>query len=91
MPDLIELLGCQSVLASSGEASREVSWQEVRAAKADLIVAACCGFDEARALQDAVPDDLDVAVLNGYEYFSRPSPRLTDSLAMLDELLVGRC
>jgi len=87
IPDIIELLGCNSVLAQPGQPSHEVSWQQVRSAQADIVVAACCGFDAERALEDEVPPDLSIQVLNGYEHFSRPSPRLLDSLPLLDALL----
>ena len=81
---MIELLGARSVLAQPGEPSHEVTWDAVRSCGADLLFAACCGFDARRAAVD-LPADLmgRVDVLDGYQLFSRPSPALLDSLAVL--------
>ncbi len=87
MPDLIGLLGCNSVLAQPGDPSYEVSWSDVRRAEADVIIAACCGFTAMRADQDPVPADLTIHLLDGDEHFSRPSPRLLDSVEVLIDLL----
>lgn len=87
IPDLITLLGCVSVLAKAGEPSRQITWADVREARADVVVAACCGFSADRAGQDPVPDDLMVHRLDGYEQFSRPSPRLLESAERLAALL----
>ena len=86
IPDLLELLGCRSVLAAPGEPSREVTWADVRAAQPELILAACCGLDADRAGADPVPGDLCVQRLDGDQLFSRPSPTLTtaaDRLVMV--------
>jgi iron complex transport system substrate-binding protein len=87
IPDMIELLGCESVLAKCGEPSRETAWDEVRAAKPDIVIAACCGLSETRAAADPVPPDIEVHYLDGHDFFSRPSPRLLLSARMLAALL----
>jgi iron complex transport system substrate-binding protein len=61
-----------------------------------VLLISCCGFDEARTRQDlpileALPGYADlpavrdgrVHVVNGSAYFSRPGPRLVDSLEIL--------
>lgn len=83
VPDMIELLGCTSVLCTPGTPSHEISWEAVRESRADLIVAACCGFTRDRATLDSIPSDLDVTILDGDELFSRPSPRLLDGIVAL--------
>lgn len=87
IPDILELLGCVSTLAQPGEPSHEVSWDTIVESQPELVIAACCGFSEARAAQDPLPKNLSVHLLDGYENFSRPSPRLLQSLPMLDALL----
>jgi hypothetical protein len=84
---MIELLGCESVLAKPGQPSFEISWDDVRAARSDIVIAACCGFGEARASRDRIPEDLDVRILNGYEHFSRPGPGLMQSAELLARIL----
>ena len=70
--------------------------QEVLAAKPEVILIACCGFSIERTMQDvpalvARPGIADlpavrerrVYVVDGSAYFSRPGPRLVDSLEIL--------
>lgn len=90
IPDMLQVLGCDSALAASGEPSHEVSWDAVKAANADIVLAACCGQTAARAEVTAVPPHVSVTLLNGYEHFSRPSPALLESLAILDDALAAR-
>lgn len=99
-PELVRLAGGHEVLAREGERSRTLSWEEVVGSQPDVIVIACCGFDVERTLGDllllnAVPgwEDLPavraarVYVLDGSQYFSRPGPRLVDSLEILAHAL----
>ena len=90
VPDLIELVGCESLLAKPGEPSFEITWDDVRAARPDIVIAACCGLSKARASQDRVPDDLDVQILDGYEHFSRPGPGLLQSAELLAAVVEKR-
>ena len=53
IPDMIEHLGCVSVLATRGEPSYETDWKTINAAQPDLVLAACCGYDVARTQIDA--------------------------------------
>ncbi len=99
-PELIGLAGGIDVLGSPGEASRTIGWEQVVATQPDVIVVACCGWPVARTLQDipilrARPGWSDlpavrmgqVYVTDGNAYFSRPGPRLVDSLAILAHAL----
>jgi iron complex transport system substrate-binding protein len=99
-PQLVRLAGGVDPIGRAGQPSRRVSWDEIDAADPDLIVLALCGFSleraerEARALETnsawmrlrAVREGRVVAV-DGSAYFSRPGPRIVDSLEMLAELL----
>lgn len=82
MPDMIEWTGCQSVLAQAGEKSHEITWDDVRAAAPDIVLAACCGQDAQTAEQARanVPGDIDIEILDGDALFSRPSPSLMDAV-----------
>ena len=99
-PELVRLAGGIEELGREGEPSRTLRWDEVVARQPDVVVAACCGFSVERALSDvpaleAVPGWSDmpavvagrVYVTDGSHYFSRPGPRLVDSLEILAHTL----
>ena len=95
-PELIGLAGGIDVLGSPAGASRTVAWRQVVDARPDVVFVACCGYTTERALAD-IPlveaksgwADLPavrngrVYVTDGNAYFSRPGPRLVDSLEIL--------
>lgn len=95
-PELVRLAGGDEVIGRAGRPSRTVTWEEVVAARPDVLAVACCGFSLERTLVD-VPGltgrpgwaDLPavragrVYVTDGNAYFSRPGPRLVDSLEIL--------
>ena len=95
-PELIALAGGVDVLGSPAARSRTVTWEAVRAARPDVLFVACCGLTTERALQDlpalqaraewgdlpAVRDGR-VYFSDGNAYFSRPGPRLVDSLEIM--------
>ena len=99
-PELIELAGGIDVLGSRAEPSRTISWAAVRDAEPDVVFVSCCGYPTARALEDvpllqgkpgwdALPAVRSgrVFVSDGNAYFSRPGPRLVDSLEILAHAL----
>jgi iron complex transport system substrate-binding protein len=95
-PELVRLAGGREVLGREGRPSRSVRWEEVIAAQPEVMILACCGFSVERTLKD-VPrlqsydgwHDLPcvksgrVYAVDGSAYFSRPGPRLVDSLERL--------
>ncbi|MGH7712591.1 MAG: cobalamin-binding protein [Gemmatimonadaceae bacterium] len=95
-PELIRLAGGIEGLGHEGKKSRTLRWEEVIAWHPEVVVIACCGFDVERTLGelavvrsldgwDALPAVRDerVYVMDGSQYFSRPGPRLVDSLELL--------
>jgi iron complex transport system substrate-binding protein len=99
-PELIALAGGRPLLGAAGERSHTLTWDAVRAADPDVLMIACCGFDVARTRQDlpilARQPGFDtltavragrVYVTDGNAYFSRPGPRLVDSLEILAHAL----
>ena len=88
VPDMIHLLGAHSTLASPGQPSFAVTWQEVQDSKPDLIIAACCGFTAERTKRELRNEtDVPMEILDGYELFSRPSQSLLESLALLSNTI----
>jgi iron complex transport system substrate-binding protein len=99
-PKLIEMAGGVDVLGRAGEPSRTVPWAEVVDGRPDVLFVACCGFPPERALQD-MPQLAQmpgwgvlpcvkagrVYVADGNAHFSRPGPRLVDSLEILAHAL----
>jgi iron complex transport system substrate-binding protein len=99
-PELVRLAGGSEAVGVEGRVSRTLRWEEVITARPDVVVLACCGFDVPRTLRDlpllfAVPgfDAVPAArndrvyVVDGSQYFSRPGPRLVDSLEILAHAL----
>lgn len=99
-PELVRLAGGEEGLGREGQPSRTLDWREVRAWSPEVIFIACCGFDVERTMQDlpalgANSDWLElpavqagrVYVCDGSQFFSRPGPRLVDSLEILASAL----
>jgi iron complex transport system substrate-binding protein len=99
-PELVRLAGGEEVIGRPGQPSRTLGWGEVVAARPDALVVACCGFSLERALTDlptllARPGWADLPAVrarrvyftDGNAYFSRPGPRLVDSLEILAHAL----
>jgi iron complex transport system substrate-binding protein len=94
IPELIELAGGENTKSFKHFPSRQISWQDVNDTKADIIVLAECGFGVQRQVQDAetlktnltyTPDEIWIA--DGSQYFSRPGPRLVESIEILAGIL----
>lgn len=99
-PEIIEYAGGIDAFGNKHKPSQTISDETLTNSDPDVLIVALCGFDEARAASDleslkaripwdllkAVVDDR-VYILDGNAYFSRPGPRLVDSLEILSELL----
>ena len=99
-PGLVRIAGGVEGLGGERQPSRRLRWDEVIAWQPEVVLIACCGFDVQRTLRDlaplpAVPGWADlpavragrVFVTDGSQYFSRPGPRLVDSLEILAHAL----
>jgi iron complex transport system substrate-binding protein len=96
MPQLVRLAGGEDRLGIEGKGSYPIAWEEVLAWAPEVLLLAPCGFSLERAAQEmplleARPrwQELPavrarrVFVTDGSAYFSRPGPRLVDSLELL--------
>ena len=78
-----------------GEHSEVRTWEEVAAARPEVVVVMPCGYDAERALEEArdFADELAalgaerVVAVDAAAYFSRPGPRLVDGLEVLAHML----
>jgi iron complex transport system substrate-binding protein len=99
-PELVELAGGRDGLGQPGRRSRTLAWEEIQAWRPEVMVLACCGFDEARGLEELDllrrrPGFSDlpcvrsgrVHVMDGVRLFSRAGPSLVDSLERLAAVL----
>ena len=99
-PELVELAGGCDGLGRPGRPSRTLAWEEILEWRPEVMVLACCGYDEARGWEELellrrLPGFADlpcarsgrVHVMDGVRLFSRPGPSLVDSLERLAAVL----
>ncbi len=99
-PELIELAGGVDPLGKKWTPSTRVSWEQIGSAQPEIVVLACCGYDVERTkldipilrsntLWESLPAVRDnrVYMVNSSAYFSRPGPRIVDSLEILAEII----
>ena len=92
-PELVALAGGKEMIGIDGQPSRAAGWQEVVNVEPEVLLVACCGYVIERTLEDlpilrAYPgwdmlpcvQNSRVYIVDGSAYFSRPGPRLVDSL-----------
>lgn len=99
-PELVRHAGGTPVLSPEDEDSVRVPWDDLRAADPEVFVIACCGHTVERTKKDlpileALPGwqrlravrERRVYLADGSAYFSRPGPRIVDTLEILAEML----
>jgi iron complex transport system substrate-binding protein len=94
-PQLIEYAGGLDLLGLPGEPSKQRTWDEVRAARPEVVVVMPCGYGAERALEEALSyaDELEsigarrVVAVDAAAHFSRPGPRLVEGLEVLAHIL----
>lgn len=99
-PELVEIAGGQDPLGRKYQPSVEIQWQAVIDMQPEVIVLALCGYDIDRARQDyqllkkfrhfeSLPATRNgrVHIVDAKAYFSRPGPRIVDSLEILAGIL----
>lgn len=100
VPEMIEAAGGEPLLGTPGAKSERVTWEAVRAARPDVVVAAPCGFDRAGAtlLADelvasgVLPPGVPVHPVDANAAWARPGTRLVDGIEELAEILhPSRC
>jgi iron complex transport system substrate-binding protein len=102
IPEMVALAGGEAVLATAGEKSVRIAWEDVVAADPEVIVLMPCGFhlEETVAQYRAMKLPAEwktlsavrsgaVYAADGTAYFSRPGPRLVEGLEILAAILSG--
>ena len=85
----------EPLLATPGEKSRRVTWEDVRATAPDVVIVAPCGFDRegsARLADELVasgvlPPGVPVHAVDANASWARPGTRLPDGIEELGQLL----
>ena len=99
-PELVQIAGGYDPLGRKHRPSTQVDWQDVLDARPEIILLALCGYDVARARHayellrqcpgfGSIPaaQTGEIYVVNASAYFSRPGPRILDSLEILAGIL----
>jgi iron complex transport system substrate-binding protein len=100
MKELVEIAGGVDEMAILGRPSYRIEWQQVLDFAPEIIVLTCCGYklpqviEEARLLTafdgfESLPAARNgrIYATNGSDYFSRPGPRIVESLELLAHLI----
>jgi iron complex transport system substrate-binding protein len=96
IPEMVELAGGECVLGTAGQKSSRIEWDELHAARPDLVVVAPCGYDragaslQAAAVADLLPTGVRVHAVDADGMWARPGPRLVDGIEELASVLHDR-
>jgi iron complex transport system substrate-binding protein len=99
-PELIRLAQGTPVLSPEGEYSVRIQWDDLRAADPEVLIIACCGHKIQRTRADLpILEALQgwselravrsgrTFLADGSAFFSRPGPRVVDTLEMIAALI----
>ncbi|HET8721368.1 MAG TPA: ABC transporter substrate-binding protein [Nitrospira sp.] len=102
IPEMVDAAGGQDVLGQPAQPSRQVTLEEVRAARPDIVIIMPCGFSVARTVSelsalcraDLASSELlrsaaTTVVVDAGSYFSRPGPRLVDGVELMADICAG--
>lgn len=95
IPDLVMAGGGRSVLANPGGDSQRVTWDDVAASGADVVIVAPCGYDLEGALDLAhqavearrLPPEAQVWAVDANAYIVRPGPRVVEGADLVAQIL----
>jgi iron complex transport system substrate-binding protein len=95
VPEMVDLAGGENVLGTAGEKSFRVDWDQVRAARPEVVVAAPCGYglEQSAALAEELvdaghlPKGVQLWAVDANASFARPGPRLVDGVEALAAIL----
>ncbi|MGZ4748753.1 MAG: cobalamin-binding protein [Oryzihumus sp.] len=95
VPEMVTLAGGDGVLGTAGEKSFRTTWDDVRAARPEVVVCAPCGYglEQSAALgrellaSGVLPAGVEVWAVDANASFARPGPRLVDGVEALAAIL----
>ena len=93
-PGLVQMAGGRDLLGSPGRPAHPIEWKAVIESRPEVLVVSACGLSLERSLAeaDAVLSRFgalafETWVVDGNAFFSRPGPRLVDSVEILAGIL----
>lgn len=93
-PGLVQIAGGRDLLGVPGRPAHPIEWKAVIASRPEVLIVSACGFSLERSLAEAETalgrlDALaqETWVVDGNAFFSRPGPRLVDSVEILAGIL----
>jgi iron complex transport system substrate-binding protein len=93
-PGLVQIAGGRDLLGIPGRPAHPIEWQAVVDARPEVIVVSACGLSLERSLAEAEAAlsrfealAKEAWVVDGNAFFSRPGPRLVDSVEILAGIL----
>ncbi len=91
IPEMVAAAGGLEVLGRAGERSVRTTWETVRAARPELVIAAPCGFGQERAAREAALIDVGcrVVAVDADRFFVRPAPSLAQGVEILARIFHG--
>lgn len=90
VPDQVAAAGGEEVLIAPGARSARMTWDQVAAARPDVVVLMPCGLSLAQVMDlagEVPPLPARVAAVDASGLFSRPGPRLVDGVEVLAAIL----
>jgi iron complex transport system substrate-binding protein len=93
-PGLVQMAGGRDLMGMSGRPAHAIEWKAVVDARPEVLVISACGFSLERSVAEAETALRRVGalgretwVVDGNAFFSRPGPRLVDSVEILAGIL----
>ena len=93
-PGLVQMAGGRDLLGIAGGPAHPIEWNAIIDARPEVLVVSACGLPLERSVTDADqalavngPIPAETWVVDGNAFFSRPGPRLVDSVEILAGIL----
>jgi iron complex transport system substrate-binding protein len=93
-PELVNLAGGEDLLGVAGQPAHPVAWEQVGATDPEVVVVMACGFSLERSRREIELVggrfeglSAELWVVDGNAFFSRPGPRLVDSVEIMAGIL----
>jgi iron complex transport system substrate-binding protein len=93
-PELVAIAGGDELLGAGRQPAHAIDWQQVVDADPEVVVVMACGYSLDRSLREVEAArghfellDAETWVVDGNAFFSRPGPRLVDSVEIMAGIL----